>query len=182
MNSYANRGLALEDLAILANKQYRQQGIAVIEKIPSSWLPIRNGQGKIVTAKIEARAPVDFIGRYQNMPIAFDAKSVSKGNRWYWSKLPMHQYEFLRDWEAGQARSFILLGFWQQEEFFFLPFWFIKEGYEKHLARTGPASLLLQDLERLFPVIRPSEKGIVLDYLASIGHCRAIENVNKGGG
>jgi len=123
--SYANRGTVLEELIKISNIQYRRKGIALIHKVPSEWLPIRNSKGRIVSAKIEEKASVDFIGRDRDIPIAFDAKSVAKGDRWYLRRLEEHQYRFLKDWETGRARSFILLGFWETKEFFLIPFKFV---------------------------------------------------------
>lgn len=165
MNIYANRGVALEDLIEISNKQYRKKKIAVIHKVPSKWLPIRNGKGKIISAKIEEKASLDFLGRYKDIPIAFDAKSVTKDDKWYFRNLYEHQYEFLRDWHTGVSLSFILLGFWKTEEFFVLPFEFIDERRNIWL-NGGQASLRLDELRELFPAVRIQSRGIPLDYLS----------------
>jgi len=165
--SYANRGLALEDLIETANRQYFMQNIAIIHKVPSKWIPIRNKDGKIVTAKIETRSIVDFIGRYYDMPIAFDAKSVLNEEKWYLRNLEDHQYQFLKKWETEKSKAFVLFGFWKTEEFFFVPFRYI------HLKRLlwkkgGPASIKLQELRRDYPVIPLNKGRTVLDYLSVI--------------
>lgn len=148
----------------MANIQYRRLGIAVIHKVPSKWIPIRDNGGKIVTAKIEERAAVDFIGRYMNIPIAFDAKSVLKDTRWYLRNVKQHQFDFLRDWESDISKSYILLGFWKTEDFFFLPFsYFLKK--HNNYTKGGPASLKLGDLKKEFCPIRINEKDVILDYL-----------------
>lgn len=177
VSSYANRGVALENLIELANKQYRKKGIAVIHKVPSKWIPIRNKKGRVVTAKIEEKAAVDFMGRYKNIPIAFDAKSVSKDNRWYFRNLPEHQFDFLKDWHTGDSLSFILLGFWRTEEFFVLPFEFIKERRDIWL-NGGRASLQLEELRELFPVVKIQNKGVVLNYLSALGEKQYAFNNN----
>jgi recombination protein U len=60
VTSFANRGMALEELIAAANWSYRQKKIAVIHKVPSEWLPIRNRSGKIISAKITKKAAVDY--------------------------------------------------------------------------------------------------------------------------
>lgn len=165
VSSYANRGVAFEELIELANNQYRNKGIAVIHKVPSKWIPIRNNKGKVVTAKIDEKASVDFIGKYGDIPIAFDAKSISKDNRWYFRLMPEHQVEFLRDWNTEGSLSFVLLGFWKTKEFFAVPFEFFDERRNVWLD-GGKASLTLEELRELFPTIKINQKrGIVLDYL-----------------
>ncbi|MGB4412127.1 MAG: Holliday junction resolvase RecU [Atribacterales bacterium] len=165
VSTYANRGVALEDLIKLANEQYRKKGIAVIHKIPSKWVPIRNKKGKIVSAKIDEKAGLDFMGRYKHMPIAFDAKSVTKGNRWYLKNLSKHQFNFLKDWHTDKTPGFLLLGFWETEEFFVIPFDFLSQRWDKWLI-GGPASFKLEELREVFPVIRIQQHGVILDYLS----------------
>lgn len=76
-NTYGNRGMSFESLIEYANRQYRQDGIAVIEKQHTLCKPLRNGTGRIVSAKYEEKATVDFMGRYGERPIAFEAKHCS---------------------------------------------------------------------------------------------------------
>ena len=96
--SLSNRGQTLEKLVIQANVVYRVQGRAAIHKVPTAWVPIRSGS-RIVSAKVEEKAAVDFIGHVAlpdgPLPIAFDTKEVSKGDRWPLSKLELHQYEYV---------------------------------------------------------------------------------------
>jgi len=56
----ANRGRALEELVELSNERYRQQGIAVVHRVPAAWLPIRDARGRIVSAKVEKKAAVNY--------------------------------------------------------------------------------------------------------------------------
>jgi len=164
----------LEKLIEMANLQYSNQGIAEIQKIPSRWLPIRNKRGEIVSAKIEEQSTVDFIGRYIDTPIAFDAKSVLHENKWYLRKLEPHQYEFLKKWSRG-GLSFILLGFWATEEFFLLPFDYIQAKYIKW-EKGGGASVKLTELKESFPVIKPGGR-VVLDYLSVINAKTKLKEV-----
>lgn len=122
----ANRGTALEELIITANSYYRCRKKSVIHKVPTAWVPIRGREGKIVSAKVEEKAAVDFLGHILlasgPLPLAFDAKEVSTGSRWPLSNLEAHQYEYLRDSYLTDAFAFVLLGFWQHQNFYVLPF------------------------------------------------------------
>ncbi|SHJ45718.1 Holliday junction resolvase RecU [Desulfofundulus thermosubterraneus] len=160
----ANRGQALEDLIKLANDRYRSRKLAVIHKVPTAWVPIRGPGGKIVSAKVEEKASVDFLGHVLlssgPLPLAFDAKEVSRGDRWPLSKLEPHQYEYLRDCALTGAFSFVLIGFWELERFFILPFPELERRWAAWKDRTGPAS------------VRAGESGLVevkfWDYLSFV--------------
>ena len=157
--TYANRGQALEELIKLQNNKYARQGIAVITKIPTEWIPIRNHTGKIVTAKVENKATVDFLGAYKGVPIAFDAKHT-KEKRISWKRLESHQWEFLLQWEKCGGIAFILVG-WDMKQFFVIP---ISEWGQEG------KSLLLPELQ---PV---PFKGGLPDYLATIADWQYTKN------
>jgi len=161
----ANRGQTLEKLVVQANAMYRAQGKAVIHKVPTAWVPIRQGS-KIVSAKVEEKAAVDFIGHVAlpdgpALPVVFDAKEVSKGDRWALSKLEEHQYEYLKDCARTGAFSFVLIGYWQLQRFFVLPFAELERRWEAWKSGNGPAS------------VKVGEAGLIevkfLDYLKFLG-------------
>lgn len=161
----ANRGLSLEKLIEMSNENYKQLGVAVIHKVPSRWIPLRNKQGKIVSAKIEDKAAVDFMGRYLDYPLAFDAKSVSKGKRWYMRCLDDHQLAFLCDWNTGSSVAGVLLGFWDTKQFFFVPLEYLLNKRDMW-QQGGKASLHADELENDLgsaPIV-----GWGIDYLKNI--------------
>jgi recombination protein U len=147
--SYANRGRALEDLIELSNERYRKAGVAVIHRVPAAWLPIRDGRGRIVSAKIEKKAAVDFIGHIITaedyaLPVVFDAKEVSKGKRWPLSRLEEHQYQYLVDSARTGAAAFVLIVFWEYSRFFMLPIVALEEKVRAYHS-GGPASVDISD-------------------------------------
>jgi recombination protein U len=171
---YANRGRALEELIERANVLYRAGRTAVIHKVPTAWVPIRNRAGRITAAKVEEKAAVDFIGHILlpggPLPLAFDAKEVASGRRWPLARLGEHQYEYLADCAATGAFAFVLIAFWQVRGFFVLPFAVLERCWRAWRA-GGPAS------------VGPADPGLVrvhfpryLDFLYSTG-----EGVAAGG-
>ncbi|OIQ59808.1 holliday junction resolvase RecU [Moorella thermoacetica] len=159
----ANRGRALEDLIEFSNERYRRAGKAVIHRVPAAWLPVRDGRGRIVSAKIEKKAAVDFIGHVlvpggRALPVAFEAKEVSKGRRWPLSRLEEHQYRYLADCARTGAAAFVLIAFWEYGRFFVLPFAALEEKMGAY-RRGGAASVSLDDscfVETSFPeYLRP---------------------------
>lgn len=144
----ASRGRALEELIERANAAYRAGRIAVIHKVPTAWVPLRDCTGRIAAAKVEQKAAVDFIGHILlpggPLPIAFDAKEVASGRRWPLARLEEHQYEYLADCAATGAFAFVLIAFWQAESFFVLSFAVLEERWNAW--RTGgPASVAAAD-------------------------------------
>ncbi|MCL6612745.1 MAG: Holliday junction resolvase RecU [Peptococcaceae bacterium] len=167
----ANRGAALEDLVARANDSYRSRKVAVIHKVPTAWLPVRGPGGKIVSAKVDRKASVDFLGHVLlpggPLPLAFDVKEVSKGCRWPLSKLEEHQYEYLRDSALTGAFSFVLIGFWELQQFFILPFTKLEPRWAAWKAGIGPASVKAGEsglvetgfLDYLYPLLSNTKKG-----------------------
>lgn len=167
----ANRGRALEELICRANAAYRARGLAVIHKVPTAWLPIRDNRGRVVSAKVEEKAVVDFMGLVKTpggpLPLAFDAKEISKGNRWPLSRLEEHQFGFLRDFAACDGLSFILLGFWEFQEFYALPFPELARRRAAWQAGNGPAFM---EAGNGAASVKAGEDGLIRitfpDYLA----------------
>jgi recombination protein U len=159
-----NRGKALEDLVEICNEGYRAKGVAVIHRIPAAWLPIRNREGRIVSAKVDRKATVDFVGHVATslgraVPVAFEVKEVSSGDRWPLSKLEDHQYACLRDSYFTGAAAFVLVGYREPRRYFLLPFPELRRRWERW-KEGGPASVRCGDsdlIEISFP-----------NYLASL--------------
>ena len=63
-NTFANRGRDFEDFVIQVNDLYTRSGKAVVYKVPTEFLPIRDSTGQIKSCKVEHKSCVDFLGRY----------------------------------------------------------------------------------------------------------------------
>ncbi|MDA3847682.1 MAG: Holliday junction resolvase RecU, partial [Vallitaleaceae bacterium] len=83
MSTWAKRGLrgsTLESYINITNDKYREQGLALVEKIPTPITPVKLNpeKGNISEAYFEKRSSVDYIGVVQGIPICFDAKETNK--------------------------------------------------------------------------------------------------------
>ncbi len=169
----ANRGRAAEELVRLANADYRRRGVAVVEKVPTEWLPIRgqrDGRWQIVSAKVERPAVCDFLGHVGGHPIAFDVKEWSR--IWRLHELQEHQAAFLRDWHQGGGIAFVLLVehrtllahvlFWEHWE----------EAVARHAQGVGRATLTAEQIAALPEC--PSRPGNPVDYLAALDAYRGV--------
>lgn len=117
------RGSALEELINLTNDVYRNKSLAIIQKIPTPITPVKiNNQNKTISlAYFNEKSTVDYIGVVQSIPLCFDAKETSK------SYLPLqnihqHQIDFMKDFQAQDGISFILVHFKNVDEYFYMPF------------------------------------------------------------
>ncbi|MDI6872125.1 MAG: Holliday junction resolvase RecU [Bacillota bacterium] len=175
LDNRANRGRSFEELIELANAQYRARGVAVVHKVPTAWLPLRDGEGRIRSAKVEQKAAVDFLGTYRGRPIAFDAKHCS-ADRVRWDRVEPHQAEFLTDWMNGGGVSFILVGF-QMSRFFLVP-WGAWLRALTDQAKSRRASIGWRELAAEHPEWQiPMGGHVVLDYLVVIDRLIAGEGV-----
>lgn len=75
-NSRGLRGSTLEDLLNRTNEKYAQNGLALIQKIPTPITPINIDKETrhITLAYFEQKSTVDYIGAVQGIPVCFDAK------------------------------------------------------------------------------------------------------------
>lgn len=111
MTYYGNRGRTFEEFITFANKRYRELGEAVVWKVPTPFIPIRNGRGEIVSCKVEEKSCVDYLGRVGDRPIAAEAKHT-KTDTIRWDAVQEHQSQFLSDFCAnGEGLSLVLVSF-----------------------------------------------------------------------
>ena len=75
-NSRGLRGSTLEELVNRTNEQYREKGLALIQKVPTPITPIKidKEHRHITLAYFEQKSTVDYIGAVQGIPVCFDAK------------------------------------------------------------------------------------------------------------
>lgn len=96
-NSHANRGRPFEELLKMANARYQAAGRAVVHKVPTEFLPIRDARGEVVSCKVEEKSCVDFLGRYLTIPVAIEAKHTDD-KRIRFDRVEPHQASFMDDW------------------------------------------------------------------------------------
>jgi recombination protein U len=132
---YANRGAAFEDIIRFANTRYVKSGIAVIEKLPTEFIPLRNSSGKICSAKVEHKSKVDFIGRYKSFPIAVEAKN-SKTDSIRFDRVEPHQADYMDVFTAQPGTiGFVLISF-DLDRFYAVPWAFWGAAYDIRVRRN----------------------------------------------
>ena len=75
-NSRGLRGSTLEEFINRTNEKYQENGLALIQKIPTPITPIHIDKETrhITLAYFDQKSTVDYIGAVQGIPVCFDAK------------------------------------------------------------------------------------------------------------
>ena len=114
-NSRGLRGSTLEELVNRTNEQYREKGLALIQKIPTPITPVRMDKENrhITLAYFEQRSTVDYIGAVQGIPVCFDAKECSTGT-FPLQNIHPHQVQFMKEFEKqGGIAFFFYFSVWK---------------------------------------------------------------------
>lgn len=166
MATWATRGLRgslLEDMINRTNEQYRQAGLALIQKIPTPIKPLQMGKvpGQISLAYFEQKSTVDYIGVVQGIPVCFDAKEV-KGENFSLQNIHQHQYEFMNEFESQGGVSFLLTYFYKYDEIIYIRFKDIKKFIERAKV-GGRKSIKYNELDLNFTL--PARANYLVHYL-----------------
>ena len=119
-NSRGLRGSTLEDLVNRTNEQYREKGLALIQKIPTPITPVRMDKENrhITLAYFEQRSTVDYIGAVQGIPVCFDAKECCV-KTFPLANIHPHQVAFMEEFEKQKGISFFLIYFSADNVFYY---------------------------------------------------------------
>lgn len=156
------RGSALEELINETNEKYKEQGLAIVQKIPTPITPIKMNKNKQITlAYFDQKSTVDYIGAVQGVPVCFDAKEC-KEDRFPLHNIHEHQVDFMEHFEKNGGVSFFILYYTQRDLMYYLPFDMFKFFWDRAL-EGGRKSFTLDELNPDF-IIRQNE-GVFVPYL-----------------
>ena len=169
MGTWSSRGLrgsTLEGMINMTNEHYRQQKLALIQKIPTPITPVEIDQSTrhITLAYFEKQSTVDYIGAVQGIPVCFDAKECAV-KTFPIMNIHEHQVKFMEDFEKQGGISFILLFFSSLNETYYIPFKDIKFFYERSL-NGGRKSFTYDEIDKNYKI--NSTSGAVVHYLEGI--------------
>lgn len=122
-NSRGLRGSALEEIINFTNNKYRDQKLALIQKIPTPITPTRFDKETrhITLAYFEEKSTVDYIGVVQGIPVCFDAKECAV-DTFSLQNIHEHQVNFMKDFEEQGGIAFLLIYYTSKGAFHYLPF------------------------------------------------------------
>jgi recombination protein U len=127
-----NLGMYLEKIVDTSLSYYQEQGVCLINKIPTPVKIYRHLRGSLYEAFFQKKSTVDYTGILKGgRGIAFDAKSTT-AKSWRWkTAVKEHQRSYLELFQRLGGLSFILLHFdWigNWEHFYFIPFTYLQKS------------------------------------------------------
>ena len=162
-NSRGLRGSTLEELINRTNEKYLENGLALIQKIPTPITPIKIDKEKrhITLAYFEQKSTVDYIGVVQGIPICFDAKECAT-DTFALQNIHEHQVEFMENFEKQGGIAFFLIYYTGKNVFYYLPYEMLKYFWDR--AKDGGRKSFRYD--ELNPdYVLPQKPGVLVPYL-----------------
>lgn len=122
-NSRGLRGSVLEEALNLTNEKYRQEKLALVQKIPTPITPMEIDKEKhhITLAYFEQKSTVDYIGNVQGIPVCFDAKECAS-DTFPIQNIHEHQIHYMKEFEEQNGIAFFIIFFSKAEEYYYVPF------------------------------------------------------------
>lgn len=165
-NSRGLRGSTFEDLLNRTNEKYKENGLALIQKIPTPITPINIDQETrhITLAYFDQKSTIDYIGAVQGIPVCFDAKECHS-NTFPLANVHEHQIDFMGRFEAQDGIAFILISFTHIDRFYYLPF---RDLYRfwKRAQEGGRKSFRMDELDEAY--FLPDVPGVFVPYLNTL--------------
>ena len=160
-NSRGLRGSFLEEMINLTNEKYRDQKLALIQKVPTPIKPIRIDQATrhITLAYFDQKSTVDYIGVVQGIPVCFDAKECAS-ERFPLANVHPHQIRFMQDGVA-----FLIIYFKSRDLYMYLPCRTLTKFWQR-MEQGGLKSFHLDELDPSYEISPYS--GTFLHYLEQI--------------
>ena len=157
------RGSLFEELINRTNEKYREQGLALIQKIPTPITPIQIDKESrhITLAYFNQKSTVDYIGVVQGIPLCFDAKE-SADTTFGLQNIHPHQVRFMREFEQQDGIAFFLIYYTHKDQYYYLPFRHFYPFWERAV-RGGRKSFRMDELDPAY--IIPSQQGLIVPYL-----------------
>lgn len=163
-NSRGLRGSTLEELINRTNERYLEDGLALIQKIPTPITPINIDKTTrhITLAYFDQKSTVDYIGVVQGIPICFDAKECAC-DTFSLENIHSHQVSFMENFEKQDGIAFFLIYYTGREQMYYLPFRHLKIFWDRAQA-GGRKSFRFDELDQDY-CIGKSSREVFVPYL-----------------
>ncbi|HIS80070.1 MAG TPA: Holliday junction resolvase RecU [Candidatus Scatomonas merdavium] len=165
-NSRGLRGSTLEELVNRTNEQYREKGLALIQKVPTPITPIKidKEHRHITLAYFEQKSTVDYIGVVQGIPVCFDAKEC-RTDAFPLANVHPHQIQFMKDFERQKGIAFLLLYFSGRDLFYYLKLSELLR-FQERADQGGLKRFRLEELDMEYAL--KQNRGLFVPYLEGL--------------
>ncbi len=162
-NSRGLRGSTLEDMVNRTNEKYEENGLALIQKIPTPITPVKMDKEhrQITLAYFGQKSTVDYIGAVQGIPVCFDAKECAE-DTFSLQNIHEHQVEFMRKFEKQGGIAFFLIFYTHRDLFYYLPYEMLRYFWDRAM-EGGRKSFRFDELNPEY--VLPKRHGILVPYL-----------------
>lgn len=162
-NSRGLRGSTLEDMINRTNEKYAQNGLALIQKIPTPITPIKMDKEhhQITLAYFDQKSTVDYIGAVQGLPVCFDAKECA-ADTFALQNIHPHQVEFMQLFEKQGGIAFFLIYYTHKDLLYYLPYEMLHFFWDR-AQNGGRKSFRFDELNPEYTL--PKKYGILVPYL-----------------
>ncbi len=159
------RGSTLEELINRTNERYLEQGLCLIQKIPTPITPINIDKETrhITLAYFDQKSTVDYIGAVQGIPVCFDAKECATST-FSLENIHEHQVAFMKSFEEQDGVAFFLIYFSSLNEFYYLPLRNLLVFWDRAQS-GGRKSFRHDELDLRYIIPSPGEDGALVPYL-----------------
>lgn len=166
-NSRGLRGSTLEDLINRTIEQYREKGLAVIQKVPTPITPVSIDKNTrhITLAYFDKKSTVDYIGAVQGIPVCFDAKECA-ADTFPLQNIHAHQVRFMTEFEKQNGISFLLIYFSHRNLYYYMTYSEMINFWNR-MEEGGRKSFLLDELKDFF-FLPEKSNGIFVPFLEGI--------------
>lgn len=162
-NSRGLRGSTLEDMINRTNEKYAENGLALIQKIPTPITPVKMDKETrhITLAYFDQKSTVDYIGAVQGIPVCFDAKECAV-DTFSLQNIHEHQINFMKNFEKQGGIAFVLIFYTHKNLLYYLTFEKLY-SFWKRSVEGGRKSFRFEELDEAY--ILPKKSGILVPYL-----------------
>ena len=177
-NSRGLRGSTLEEMINMTIEKYRQQKLALIQKVPTPITPVQiDAKTRHITlAYFNQKSTVDYIGVVQGIPVCFDAKECVV-DTFPMMNIHDHQVAFMKDFEEQGGISFIILFYSEKNECYYLPFAKIMEFYER-AQNGGRKSFTFAEVDKAYQIF--SKAGAPVHFLDALNRDLMTRDEEEG--
>lgn len=169
MATWSSRGLRgslLEEMINMTNEKYRENHLALIQKVPTPITPIKIDKESrhITLAYFDQKSTVDYIGAVQGIPVCFDAKECAV-DTFSLQNIHPHQVEFMQDFEKQDGIAFFLLYYTSRDRMYYLRLDELMI-YWNRMKQGGRRSFRFEELNERYFIQK--KNGLMVPYLDMI--------------
>ena len=149
-NSRGLRGSFLEEMVNMTNEKYRENGLALIQKVPTPITPITIDKETrhITLAYFDQKSTVDYLGVVQGIPVCFDAKECAV-ELVTLQKIHPHQVQFMRDFDRQNGIAFFLIYFTARDIMYYMSIRELSIFWER-MESGGRKSFRIEELKEQY--------------------------------